>query len=203
MRQWKERTRRRVTVDLPASARIKIQNTSSLGLKFAVARKDPAAMLPRTNRVFIFNPSVRFFTEAFVQRIRFCGKRLESLSQESLKNRASTPIAHQNRPNQPRAIKRRLRIKAAILEFGLFRSYVKKPPIGQRCWPNTMRQEPWTFCGATLKEKAVLCTREIRHFDAMQLTRLDGEHSCSQSTFVNLVNKPFILENTTLQSITA
>jgi hypothetical protein len=50
---------------------------------------------------------MQLLIESSAQLVRFCGKALKSFSQSILKAIASTPIAQQKRPNQPRAVKRR------------------------------------------------------------------------------------------------
>jgi hypothetical protein len=58
-------------------------------------------------RLLSFKSAVQLLTQASTQLIYVCAKALKSFSQALLKAIASTPIAQQQRKNQPRAIKRR------------------------------------------------------------------------------------------------
>jgi len=58
-------------------------------------------------RLLSFKSAVQLLIQASTQLNYVCAKALKSFSQALLKAMASTPIAHQQRKNQHRAIKRR------------------------------------------------------------------------------------------------
>jgi hypothetical protein len=71
--------------------------------------KEIAIHFGKIPRLLSFKSAVQPLIQASTQLIYVCAKALKSFSQALLKAMASTPIAQQQRKNQPRAIKRRPR----------------------------------------------------------------------------------------------